>query len=83
MISAGLMFKITTSYTEKELNAYATAGAIAEEVLNSIKTVTSFAGQHEEIKRYNVKLEVAKKVGIKKAIRSMVTYSQVICQRSL
>ena len=34
MISAGIMFRITTSFTKKELDAYAAAGAVAEEVLS-------------------------------------------------
>ena len=62
------MFKVTTSFTEKELDAYATAGGIAEEVLSGIKTVTAFSGQHEELTRYNKHLKVAKSVGIKKNI---------------
>ena len=62
------MFKVTTSFTEKELDAYATAGGIAEEVLSGIKTVTAFSGQQEELDRYNKNLKVAKSVGIKKNI---------------
>ena len=68
IISAGLMFSITTKFTKEELDAYAKAGAIAEEVINSIKTVTSFGGQQVEIKRYEENLIIAKTVGIKKAI---------------
>ena len=59
---------ITTKFTKQELDAYATAGAIAEEVINSIKTVTAFAGQQEEIARYDKHLVSAKSVGIKKAV---------------
>ena len=62
------MFSITTKFTKEELDAYAKAGAIAEEVINSIKTVTSFGGQQVEIKRYEENLIIAKTVGIKKAI---------------
>ena len=38
--------------SSKELAAYAKAGAIAEEVLSSIRTVVSFAGQKKECERY-------------------------------
>ena len=62
------MFSITTKFTKEELDAYAKAGAIAEEVINSIKTVTSFGGQQVEIERYEKNLLIAKSVGIKKAI---------------
>ena len=34
------------------MSAYSAAGAVAEEVLNGIKTVTSFNAQYFEIGRY-------------------------------
>lgn len=34
--------------TAKELKAYSKAGAVAEEVLNAIRTVTAFGGQEKE-----------------------------------
>ena len=37
--------------TVKELNSYAIAGAIAEEVLTAIKTVTAFGAQERETER--------------------------------
>jgi ATP-binding cassette, subfamily B (MDR/TAP), member 1 len=40
-----------TSLTEKELQAYASAGAICEEVLTSIRTVIAFGGEEKETKR--------------------------------
>jgi ATP-binding cassette, subfamily B (MDR/TAP), member 1 len=40
-----------TSLTEKELQAYASAGAICEEVLTSIRTVIAFGGEDKETKR--------------------------------
>lgn len=36
----------------EELEAYGTAGAVAEEVLSSIRTVVSFGGEEKEIERY-------------------------------
>ena len=42
--------KVISKYSKLELDAYADAGAIAEEVLGSIKTVISFNGQKEELK---------------------------------
>ena len=41
-------------YTEKELNAYAKAGNIAEEVISSMRTVAAFGGQFKEIERFVV-----------------------------
>jgi methionine aminopeptidase len=37
--------------TRKELDAYAKAGAIAEEVLGAIRTVVAFGGQEKEASR--------------------------------
>ena len=38
-------------YTKMELQAYSTANAIAEEVLDAIRTVTAFGGQTKETER--------------------------------
>ena len=43
--------QLTTAMTTKELAAYARAGAVAEEVISSIRTVTAFSGQDKECKR--------------------------------
>lgn len=40
-----------TSFTSMEQTAYAKAGAVAEEVLSSIRTVFAFGGQKKEIQR--------------------------------
>jgi len=37
-----------STVTTKELTAYAKAGAVAEEVLSSIRTVVAFGGQQKE-----------------------------------
>lgn len=39
------------SLTSKELDAYSKAGAVAEEALSSIQTVTAFGAQEKEIQR--------------------------------
>ena len=44
-ISGFILFMVTTKYNKKELDAYAKAGDVAEEVLSSIRTVTAFGGQ--------------------------------------
>ena len=50
-------------FSEKELNAYASAGAIAEEVIGAIRTVVSFGAEKHESKRYNEKLADSEKAG--------------------
>lgn len=58
--------QVQTSLTEKELKAYSTAGAVAEEVLSAIKTVFAFSGQQKELERYKKSLTPAENNGIKK-----------------
>ena len=41
-----------TNLTETELKAYGKAGAIAEEVISSIRTVLCYNGQKKEIQRF-------------------------------
>ncbi|EMP26530.1 Multidrug resistance protein 1, partial [Chelonia mydas] len=72
-LSAALWAKILSAFTDKELTAYAKAGAVAEEVLAAIRTVIAFGGQKKEIKRYHKNLEDAKNIGIKKAITANVS----------
>ncbi|KAE8288797.1 Multidrug resistance protein 1 [Larimichthys crocea] len=71
-ISAALFGKVVTSFSTKEQNAYAKAGAVAEEVLSAVRTVFAFNGQDREIKRYQKNLEDAKNMGIKKAVSSNI-----------
>ncbi len=52
--------------TTSALNAYAKAGAVADEVLSSIRTVVAFGGEQKEIARYTTTLEGAKSQGIKR-----------------
>ncbi|ELU12562.1 hypothetical protein CAPTEDRAFT_117973, partial [Capitella teleta] len=65
-----IYFQMLTSATSKELDAYARAGAVAQEVLSSLRTVIAFGGQAKECKRYNDNLAIAKKFGVKKTTAS-------------
>ncbi|XP_078273190.1 ATP-dependent translocase ABCB1-like isoform X1 [Rhinoraja longicauda] len=71
-ICAAIWAKILTSFTKQEQNAYAKAGAVAEEALSAIRTVVAFGGQKKEVDRYLKNLIEGKKLGIKKAISSNV-----------
>ena len=53
MITGILIGKVMASYTSQEQAAYASAGAVAEEVISSIRTVSAFGGEHAEVERYN------------------------------
>nr|CAI9699411.1 unnamed protein product [Rangifer tarandus platyrhynchus] len=72
-LSAAIWAKILSSFTDKELLAYANAGAVAEEVLAAVRTVIAFGGQNKELERYNKNLEEAKRIGIKKAITANIS----------
>uniref|UniRef100_A0A8C3FL19 Bile salt export pump n=1 Tax=Chrysemys picta bellii TaxID=8478 RepID=A0A8C3FL19_CHRPI len=54
--------------TGLELKAYAKAGAVADEVLSSIRTVAAFGGERKEIERYDKNLVFAQRWGIRKGM---------------
>ncbi|CAF1223645.1 unnamed protein product [Rotaria sordida] len=64
--SAVVLTRITATMTSQELKSYAKAGAVAEEVLSSIRTVFSYNGAAYESKRYEEHLRSAKLSGIRK-----------------
>lgn len=47
-----LFLKAVARLTGRELKAYAKAGAVADEVLSSIRTVAAFGGEEKEAERY-------------------------------
>ena len=52
--------------TAKELDAYSSAGSVAEEVLSSIRTVVAFGGEEKESERYAKRLKNAQTAGKRK-----------------
>ncbi|XP_012514854.1 PREDICTED: ATP-binding cassette sub-family B member 5 [Propithecus coquereli] len=77
MASAAACSRMVVLLTNKELSAYSKAGAVAEEVLSSIRTVIAFGGQEKELQRYTQNLKDAKDVGIKRAIVSKLSLGAV------
>ncbi|XP_061579536.1 bile salt export pump [Cololabis saira] len=65
-IAAGLMAMAVSRLTGRELGAYAKAGAVADEVLSSIRTVAAFGGEEKEAERYDRNLIEAQNWGVKK-----------------
>ena len=43
--------QVVSLFTSREQKQYAAAGAVAEEVLTSIRTVVAFGGEHKEAER--------------------------------
>uniref|UniRef100_A0A8C6KUJ4 Bile salt export pump n=1 Tax=Nothobranchius furzeri TaxID=105023 RepID=A0A8C6KUJ4_NOTFU len=67
-VGAGLMALFVAKLTGMELQAYAKAGAVADEVLSSIRTVAAFGGERKEVERYDKNLISAQRWGIRKGI---------------
>lgn len=67
-VGAALMALAVAKLTGKELEAYAKAGAVADEVLSAIRTVAAFGGENKEVKRYEKNLLFAQRWGIRKGM---------------
>lgn len=58
-----LLQKLSSSVQD----SLAKANEVAEEVVSSMRTVRSFANESDEVKRYDIKLQVTKKLKMKEA----------------
>ncbi|KAM9461318.1 bile salt export pump [Clarias gariepinus] len=67
-VGAGLMALFVAKLTGWELQAYAKAGSVADEVLSSIRTVAAFGGEKKEVDRYDRNLISAQRWGIRKGL---------------
>uniref|UniRef100_A0A3B4GMP2 Bile salt export pump n=1 Tax=Pundamilia nyererei TaxID=303518 RepID=A0A3B4GMP2_9CICH len=67
-VGAGLMALFVSKLTGMELQAYAKAGSVADEVLSSIRTVAAFGGEKKEVQRYDRNLVSAQRWGIRKGL---------------
>ncbi|XP_062384435.1 bile salt export pump isoform X2 [Sardina pilchardus] len=67
-VGAALMALFVAKLTGQELQAYAKAGAVADEVLSAIRTVSAFGGELKEVERYDKNLISAQRWGIRKGL---------------
>ncbi|XP_071380463.1 bile salt export pump-like isoform X2 [Centroberyx affinis] len=67
-VGTGVMALFVAKLTGMELQAYAKAGAVADEVLSSIRTVAAFGGEKKEVERYDRNLISAQRWGIRKGL---------------
>ncbi|CAL1272515.1 unnamed protein product [Larinioides sclopetarius] len=67
-IAMAVMSKVQASVSREEMQAYGKAGAVAEEVLSSIRTVFAFGGERKEIQRYDSCLIPARSKGVKRGL---------------
>eukprot|EP00177_Eucheuma_denticulatum_P008442 GFKZ01015348.1.p1 GENE.GFKZ01015348.1~~GFKZ01015348.1.p1 ORF type:complete len:1387 (+),score=214.48 GFKZ01015348.1:517-4161(+) len=65
-IGGALFGKLAADSTSEGLGAYGSAGAVANEALSLIRTVTAFNAQESEAQRYEKELDKAYKAGVKK-----------------
>jgi len=72
-IMGGIFGKIITSFSKNEMDTYSKAGALAEEVLSSIRTVVAFGGQDKEAEKYSGHIAFARKQGIKRGVMVNLT----------
>lgn len=70
ILATAMVAKMQSTLTEKELKSYSSAGAVAEEVLGSIRTVVAFGGERKELDRYKDRLSSAEINGRKKGLFS-------------
>ncbi|XP_059052143.1 ATP-dependent translocase ABCB1-like isoform X2 [Achroia grisella] len=62
----GISGWLSSRLSKDEALASGKAGAVAEEVLSSIRTVYAFSGQQKEMERYEIHLNNVRKINIKK-----------------
>jgi ABC-type multidrug transport system fused ATPase/permease subunit len=67
------MGKTLTRISKNEMDTYGKAGAMAEEVLAAIRTVTAFGGQQKEVDRFATELKLAERNGIIRGALTGVT----------
>ncbi|XP_039250451.2 bile salt export pump-like isoform X1 [Styela clava] len=60
--------KFITSWIQKEMQAYATAGSIVDNALKNIRTVVAYGAQDKEANRYYEKLGDAENHGVRKGM---------------
>jgi len=65
-IAPGLFFgSILMGLVMKGIGAYGVAGGIAEQAISSIRTVYSYVGENQTLKRFSIALQTVTKIGIK------------------
>lgn len=70
VLAGGAFAKMASASTGDGLGAYGAAGAVANEAISLIRSVTAYGGQESEARRYEKELQTAYKADVKKAIFS-------------
>ncbi|KAG2231879.1 hypothetical protein INT48_006071 [Thamnidium elegans] len=72
--TGGTLAYFITKYTGLAQKSYAEAGSVAEQAFQSIRTVYSYTLQKRFTARYDVKLEDASRVGVKRAFSTGIGF---------
>ncbi|XP_046573597.1 ATP-dependent translocase ABCB1-like [Haliotis rubra] len=75
VLISGILIGYARNVTKQEAMKYAKAGAVAQEVFSSIRTVHAFQGQEKACSRYDVNLAEAKSMAAKKGLAVGLTAS--------
>ncbi|KAG7503537.1 hypothetical protein JOB18_040365 [Solea senegalensis] len=68
VIGIGLLSVAMSMLIDKEMKAYAKAGAVANEVLSTVRTIAAFGGEEKASERYDRNLADAQTWGVTKGI---------------
>ncbi|KAI8055019.1 multidrug resistance protein 1 [Syncephalis plumigaleata] len=77
--AGAIMGRVVTKSVTGGQDAYAKAGAVAEEVLSGVKTVSAFGAQEREVRRYESKLDMALTEGQKKGYAVGLSVGVMLC----
>lgn len=73
IFGSNYLVKVQAKSNTKELDAYAKAANVVEEVLGAVRTVFAFGGEKIEVQRYKKHLEPAKQASNSKGISSSIS----------
>ena len=68
IVAASILARIQSSKMTREVQAYASAGSLAEEIIRAIKTVTIFGAQEKEVNRFETSVKSAQNSGIRRGL---------------
>ncbi|BBN16210.1 autophagy-related protein 9 [Marchantia polymorpha subsp. ruderalis] len=68
VVTGGLMSKFISQLSNRGQNAYAGAGSLVEQIVGSIRTVTSYTGEQRAVKMYDESLKGAETAGMRQGL---------------
>jgi len=82
-LSSGIMTKVQATFVRQEMKSYADAGAMAGEIITSIRTVFAFGGELAALEQYSAHLTPANRSHFKRsllnALGNAISWAAVYC----